>query len=140
MGLRAAERTALAAGLERLRIIRDMPACLSGTEFNWPNVVFQTADAAGTAVALALQNATCTFTAAPTPPPTPTPTPARTANAVHDIRLTPGDGTIGLAWTPAAGDAPRRSSTTRPAAGPATASGSSRPRASRSSRKRRSAG
>ena len=105
MGLKAAERQALTAGLERLRVIRDMPACVSGATFDWPQVTFQSADQAGNAVAVALQEATCTFTAAPTPPPTPTPTPAPTPGAVHEIRLTPGDGKIDLAWLPTAGTA-----------------------------------
>ena len=99
MGLRASERNALAAGLERLKVIRDMPACVSGATFAWPQVVFQTADEAGSAVAVALQDATCTFTAAPTPP-TPTPTPAPTPAPVRDIRTMPGDGRIDLAWRP----------------------------------------
>ncbi len=105
MGLKAAERAALTAGLERLRVIRNMPACISGATFDWPQVTFQSADQAGNAVAVALQEATCTFTAAPTPPPTPSPTPAPTPGAVHEIRLTPGDGKIDLAWLPTAGSA-----------------------------------
>jgi hypothetical protein len=100
MGLRVAERDALAAGLERLRVIRDMPACVSGATFDWPQVVFQSADQAGNAVAVALQEATCTFTAAPTPSPTPTPTPAPTADAVQGIHLSAGDGRIEVSWSP----------------------------------------
>ena len=38
-----------------------MPACISGAVFDWPQVVFQTADEAGNAVAVALQDATCTL-------------------------------------------------------------------------------
>jgi hypothetical protein len=98
MGLAAKNRAALSAGLEALKTIRDMPACVSGATFDWPQVVFQTADEAGNAVAVALQDATCTFTAAPTPTPTPAPTPA----AIRGIRLTPGDSRIEIAWTPAA--------------------------------------
>ncbi|HEX2754449.1 MAG TPA: fibronectin type III domain-containing protein [Candidatus Limnocylindrales bacterium] len=101
MGLDPKKRSALTSGLEGLRIIRDMPACISGATFDWPQVVFQTADQAGNAVAVALQDATCTFTAAPTPTPTPVPTPA----AVKGIRLTAGDGRIELTWTPAAATA-----------------------------------
>jgi hypothetical protein len=80
MGLDPKERAALEAGLLSLKIVRDMPACVSGAVFDWPNVVFQTPDEAGNAVAVALQDATCTFTveATPTPPPTPTPTPVPT--------------------------------------------------------------
>ena len=96
MGLDPADRVALASGLESLRVIRDMPACVSGAVFTWPQVVFESADEAGNAVAVALQDATCTFTVAPTPKPTPAPTPA----AVKGIRLTPGDGLIQLVWGP----------------------------------------
>jgi hypothetical protein len=60
-----------------------MPACVSGAVFDWPQVVFQTADEAGNAVAVALQDATCTFTVAPqaTPALTPAPTPSPAASA-----------------------------------------------------------
>ena len=94
MGLDPKERAALLSGLEGLRVIRDMPACAAGATFEWPQVVFQTADEAGNAVAVALQNATCTFTVAPTPTPTPAPTPA----AIRGLRLTPGDGKIDISW------------------------------------------
>lgn len=102
MGLDPALRGPLAAGLERLRVIREMPACVSGAIFDWPQVVFQTAAEAGNAVAVALQEATCTFTAGPAPSPTPTPTPAAAPGPVGNIRLTPGDGRIDLVWTFAA--------------------------------------
>lgn len=96
MGLDPTERATLSSGLEGLRILRDMPPCLSGATFDWPEVVFQTAVTAGNAVAIALQDATCTFTAAaPTPTPPPPPPPA----APRGLRLTPGDGTIALTWT-----------------------------------------
>ncbi len=98
MGLDPKLRVGLETGLENLRVIKDMPACVSGATFDWPQVVFQTADQAGNAVAVALQEATCTFTVAPTPTPTPAPTPA----AVKAIRLTPGDGRIVLTWDPPA--------------------------------------
>jgi hypothetical protein len=78
MGLDPADRDDLEAGLIALRTIRDMPACASGTAFEWPQVVFGTADQAGTAVAVALQNATCTFTVEATPVPTASPTPGPT--------------------------------------------------------------
>ncbi|MBA2718288.1 MAG: fibronectin type III domain-containing protein [Chloroflexi bacterium] len=100
MGLDAADRGGLTSGLEAMRIIRDMPACVSGATFDWPQVVFQTADEAGSAVATAFQDATCTFTAEPTPPPTPTPTPAPTPSPVKGVRLTAGDGRIEVAWAP----------------------------------------
>jgi hypothetical protein len=103
MGLAPSQRAALAAGLEALRIIKDMPACVSGAQFEWPQVVFDTADQAGNAVALALQNATCTFTVAPTPVPSPTPTPVPLA-PLQGIRAIAGDGQVELSWSqPAAG-------------------------------------
>ena len=99
LGLAAGDRARLTAGLEDLRVVRDMPACVSGTTFEWPDVVFQSADAAGSAVAEALQAATCTFTIAPTEPPV-TPAPPAIPGGARDIRLTPGDGYIDLAWSP----------------------------------------
>ena len=101
MGLAAGDRNELTAGLEDLRVVRDMPPCVSGTTFEWPNVVFNSPDAAGNAVAAALQAATCTFTVAPTEPPT-TPAPPAAPGAPRDIRLTPGDGFIDMAWSPPA--------------------------------------
>ena len=101
MGLAAGDREELTAGLEDLRVVRDMPPCVSGTTFEWPNVVFNSPDAAGNAVAAALQAATCTFTVAPTEPPT-TPAPPAAPGAPRDIRLTPGDGFIDMAWSPPA--------------------------------------
>jgi Fibronectin type III domain. len=53
---------------------RDMEPCEGRASFSWPKVVFPSADAAGTAVALALQEVTCSFTVAPTPAPTSAPT------------------------------------------------------------------
>ena len=100
MGLSAAERDALESGLVNLRIIREMPACVSGAQFDWPQVVFDSPDDAGNAVAVALQNVTCTFTVAPTPEPTPTPTPTpEPPSLVRGIGLTPGDGRIEVAWS-----------------------------------------
>jgi hypothetical protein len=96
MGLDPKERKALETGLVRLRIIRDMPPCVSGTPFDWPQVVFESPDDAGNAVAVALQDATCTFTVAPSP------TPALTTGAVHGIEVTAGDGRIELTWAPPA--------------------------------------
>jgi hypothetical protein len=97
MGLDPTERDALETGLVRLRIIRDMPACISGTAFDWPQVVFESPDEAGNAVAVALQDATCTFTVAPSPTPS-----APTPGMVRGIQLTAGDGRIELAWAPPA--------------------------------------
>ena len=107
MGLSSTERDALESGLVKLRIIREMPACVSGTQFDWPQVVFESPDDAGNAVAVALQDVTCTFTVAPTPTPLPTPTPVPTPGAVRSVTLTPGDGRIEVAWTaPATTPAP----------------------------------
>lgn len=100
MGLRSTERAALESGLAKLRIIRNMPACVSGARFDWPQVVFESPAEAGNAVAVALQNVTCTFTVAPRPSPTPSPAPAPllTPGAVRSVTLTPGDGRIEVAW------------------------------------------
>jgi fibronectin type III domain protein len=95
MGLDPGERQALEAGLVRLRIIRDMPPCVSGAPFDWPQVVFESPDEAGNAVAVALQDASCTFTVAPSPSAAP-------VGGVRGIELTPGDGRIDLTWTPPA--------------------------------------
>ena len=76
MGLAAKDRPALEAGLNKMRIIKDMPACVSGATFDWPQVVFESPDQAGNAVGVALQDATCTFTVAPHPSATPGPPPA----------------------------------------------------------------
>jgi hypothetical protein len=105
MGLAPTERPALESGLVNLRIIRAMPACVSGAQFDWPQVVFQSPEDAGNAVAVALQNVTCTFTVAPTPTPSatgtplPTPTPMPTPGPVKGVSLTPGDGRIEVAWS-----------------------------------------
>ena len=99
MGLAAKDRGALAAGLNRMKIARDMPACVSGATFDWPQVVFETAETAGNAVAVALQDATCTFTVAA--PSTPAPSTAPAIAAVRGIQLTPRDGRIEVAWAPA---------------------------------------
>jgi hypothetical protein len=98
MGLDPKERGALEAGLARLKITKDMPACLEGTSLSWPQVGFNSPVAAGQAVGQALQDATCTFTVAPTPVPTPPPSPG----VVRGIRATAGDGKIDLAWAPPA--------------------------------------
>ena len=95
MGLDPSKRKALETGLAGLRIVRDMPPCVSGETFDWPQVVFQSPDQAGNAVAIALQEATCTFTVEPAPPPAPKPTPG----AVQGIRLTARDRAIELAWS-----------------------------------------
>ena len=100
MGLSPAERPALESGLVNLRTIREMPACVSGSQFDWPQVVFESAADAGNAVAVALQNVTCTFTVAPepTPTPTPTPTPQPTPGEPRGIGVVAGDGRIELNW------------------------------------------
>ena len=101
MGLDAGDRDELTAGLEDLRVVRDMPPCVSGTTFEWPEVVFDSPGAAGNAVAEALQAATCTFTVAPTEPPV-TPAPPAAPGVVGNIQLTPGDGFIDVGWSPPA--------------------------------------
>ena len=94
MGLKAAERPTLEAGLASLKTINDMPACSTGATMTWPDVVFQTPEDAGNAVAVALQNATCTFTAAPVA------TPPGLSNAVENINLAPLDGAAAVDWDP----------------------------------------
>ena len=54
--------------------LRNMQPCTGQPTFAWPQVVFPSADAAGTAVALALQEVTCSFTVAPTAAPSSAPT------------------------------------------------------------------
>jgi hypothetical protein len=103
MGLQASERATLEAGLTRMRIVRDMPPCVSGAAFDWPQVVFTTPDEAGNAVAVALQDATCTFTVEATPIPSKPPAPA--IPAVPSIRLTALDASIQLTWGPSAANA-----------------------------------
>ena len=80
---------------------RDMAPCVGRESFAWPQVVFPSADAAGTAVALALQEVTCSFTVAPTPTPTkkPTPKPA-TFGAPTGVRVLAGDRFLTIQWTP----------------------------------------
>ena len=100
MGLEAKDRGALEAGLGRMRAIREMPACVSGATFDWPQVVFGSATDAGNAVAVAFQDATCTFTVAPgvTPPPTS----VEDIGAVQGVAARAGDGLIDVTWSPAA--------------------------------------
>ena len=97
MGLDPKKRNALESGLAGLRIVSDMPPCVSGQTFDWPKVVFETADEAGNAVAVALQDATCTFTLPPTSVVPPAP------GVVRGIRLTARDRSIQLSWSPPAG-------------------------------------
>ena len=101
MGLDPAGRDALAAGLEGLRVIRDMPSCAGEVSFDWPAVVFESAEDAGNAVAFALQDATCTFTTGLAPSATP-PLTGAGLPGVQGIRLTGRDGVIEVAWSPAA--------------------------------------
>jgi hypothetical protein len=93
MGLDPTKRGALETGLASLRIVQDMPPCVSGQTFDWPKVVFGSADSAGNAVAVALQNATCTFTVEPAPPPPP-------VGTVQGLRLIAQDGAIEVDWGP----------------------------------------
>ena len=94
MGLDPGEREALESGLVEMKIIRAIPSCVSGAPFDWPQVVFDSPDEAGNAVAVALQDATCSFTVAPTPSPIASPTPG----AVQNIRVTVQDGGVELSW------------------------------------------
>jgi hypothetical protein len=100
MGVDPDDRPRLEAGLAGLQITRDFERC-EGGPLEWPDVVFESAEAAGQAVALALQNVSCTFTVEPTPTPAPTPTPEPPA-PVGGIRTTPGDASIVLVWNPPA--------------------------------------
>jgi hypothetical protein len=97
MGLDPKDRAGLTRGLEQLRTVKGIPACVSGAEFTWPTVTFQTAAAAGNAVGVALQDATCTFTVAPTP--TPVPTPAPQLAPLVGFSIDPGDGAATIHWT-----------------------------------------
>ena len=94
MGLDPGARGALENGLQSLRVVRDMPPCVSGASFDWPTVVFESPDDAGNSVAVALQDATCTFTVEPTPVPTEAPKPG----IVQAVRLTPGDSQLEVTW------------------------------------------
>ncbi len=96
MGVDADDRPRLEAGLADLRITRDFERC-DGGALDWPNVVFDSAEAAGQAVGLALQDVSCTFTVEPTPTPAPTASPEPPA-PVRNIRLTPGDSVIEVTW------------------------------------------
>jgi hypothetical protein len=96
MGLDPAARPTLEAGLESLRVTREFERCEGGA-LAWPNVVFESADAAGQAVALALQDVSCTFTVEPTPTPIPTPTP-EPPSPVRSLRLESGDSSVALSW------------------------------------------
>ena len=98
MGLDPDDRPRLEAGLADLRITREFERC-DGGPLEWPNVVFESAEAAGQAVAVALQDVSCTFTVEPTPTPELTPTPEPPA-PVRSIRLQPGDAAIEVDWAP----------------------------------------
>jgi hypothetical protein len=101
MGLDPKKREALETGLLGLRIVSEMPPCVAGAVFDWPQVVFESPDEAGNAVAVALQGATCTFTVEPPAAPAPT------VGLVQGIRLMPRDGAIDLSWAaPPATSAP----------------------------------
>ncbi len=100
MGVDPDDRPRLEAGLAALRLTRDFERC-DGGPFAWPDVVFESAEAAGQAVALALQDVSCTFTVEPTPTPVATTTPKPPA-PVGNIRLTTRDAVIEVAWNPPA--------------------------------------
>ena len=80
---------------------RDMTPCPGRASFAWPEVVFPSADAAGTAVALALQEVTCSFTVAPTAPPTqaPTPTPVALGQPLG-VQALAGNRSLTVQWLP----------------------------------------
>jgi Fibronectin type III domain len=80
---------------------RDMEPCEGRASFTWPQVIFPSADAAGTAVALALQEVTCSFTVAPTPTPTaaPTATPAVLGQPTG-VRVLAADRALTIQWLP----------------------------------------
>ena len=92
MGVNPDDRPRLEAGLVELRITREFERCEGGA-LSWPDVVFDSAEAAGGAVAVALQDVSCTFTVEPSPTATPEP-----AAPVRDVRLVPGDGAVEVAW------------------------------------------
>jgi hypothetical protein len=98
MGLDPDDRPRLEAGLAELRITREFERC-DGGALEWPTVVFESAEAAGQAVAVALQDVSCTFTVEPTPTPVATPTPEPPA-PVRTIRVRPGDALIEIDWAP----------------------------------------
>jgi Fibronectin type III domain len=107
LGVNPVNRAVLEQGLSDLRMINELERCEGGL-LEWPDVVFETAEDAGLAVAVALQDVSCTFTVpeTPTPPPPRTPTPAPptpeptlTAAAVREIRMFPGDSSVDLRWT-----------------------------------------
>ena len=105
MGLDRTKRAALEKSLASMKIVRNMPPCVSGSTFDWPRVVFGSPGDAGNAVAVALQNATCTFTVEEPPPPAPAPI----VGAVRSIELTAQDGAISLSWA-----APVKTATSAP--------------------------
>lgn len=80
---------------------RDMQPCEGRASFSWPQVIFPSADAAGSAVALALQEVTCSFTVAPTPTPTqaPTPTPIALGPPIG-VRVLAADRSLTIQWLP----------------------------------------
>ena len=104
MGLDRTKRASLERSLAGMRIVSDMPPCVSGSTFEWPRVVFDSPGAAGNAVAVALQNATCTFTVEP-PPAVPVPV----VGPVRGIKVIAQDGAIALSWA-----APVTTSTSAP--------------------------
>lgn len=83
--------------------LRDMQPCAGRPTFTWPEVVFPSADAAGTAVALALQEVTCSFTVAPTQTPTPTqvptPPPAVFGKPIG-VRALAANRSLTIQWLP----------------------------------------
>jgi len=97
LGVDPADRSRLQTSLVDLRITRDMKRCDGSTTYEWPNVVFDTAEAAGQAVAVALQDVSCTFTVAT---PNPTPAPSIPLGLVRSISVVPRDGGLEVHWVP----------------------------------------
>ena len=85
---------------------RDMEPCEGRASFAWPEVVFESAEDAGLAVAQALQEVTCSFVFVPPtspPPPTPTPIPTPPApGAPVSVQLLAGNESITVQWQPPA--------------------------------------
>jgi hypothetical protein len=97
LGVDPTDRARLNTSLGDLRITRDMKQCDGVTPFDWPNVAFDTAEAAGQAVAVALQDVSCIFTVSGA---NPTPAPSITASVVRSISIVPHDGALEVHWIP----------------------------------------
>ena len=128
---RPKDRAALEAGLNNMRIIKDMPACVSGATFEWPQTVFQTADEAGQRRRGRAPGRHLHVHGRLPPTPAPTPPPTHRRGRRHPARR-PATGRSSCRGPRRPAGSPPPSSTTGPAAAPARATGSNRPRACRS--------